>query len=103
MAQFVTQIEGDHIILMEAETSGAFAKSDVEIKPNPMAALENTLEAVGRIGRLCAGKLRVALVGTGTEHAEVVFGIKIDQIGSVMIAQENEKAQFTVRMNIRVD
>jgi hypothetical protein len=102
MAQFVTQIEGDHIILMEAETSGAFAKSDLEIKPNPMAALGNSMEAVGRIGSLCSERLRAVLAGTGTESAEVSFGIKCDQIGSIMIAQEHEKAQFSVRLNIRV-
>lgn len=102
MAQFVTQIEGDHVILMEAETSGAFAKSDLEIKPNPMGAFHVTLESIGLIGRVAAAKLRETLAGTGTETAELGFGIKCDQMGSVMIAQENEKAQFTVRMNIRV-
>ena len=102
MAQFVTQIEGDHVMLVEAETSGAFAKSEVEIKPNPMGAFDTTIDAIGRIGKVCSEKLRASLAGTGTESAEIVFGIKCDQMGSVMIAQENEKAQFTVRMNIRV-
>ncbi len=103
MAQFVTQIEGEYMLMVEAETSGAFAKSELEIKANPMTAFDTSIGAITRIGRVLSDRVRTALKGTGTERAEIVFGIKCDQVGSVMIAQENEKAQFTVRMVIRVD
>jgi hypothetical protein len=103
MAQFVTQIEGEHLIMVEAETSGAFAKSELEIKANPMTAFDTSISAIARLGRVLSTRLRTDLAGTGTERAEIVFGIKCDQVGSVMIAQENEKAQFTVKVSIRVD
>lgn len=103
MAQFVTQIEGDHLMMIEAETSGAFAKSELEIKANPMSAFETCIGAITRMGRVLSNRVRAELAGTGTESAEVSFGIKCDQVGSVMIAQENEKAQFTVKVTIRVE
>jgi len=103
MAQFVTQIEGEHMIMVEAETSGAFAKSELEIKANPMTAFDTSIGAITRLGKVLSNRVRTELAGTGTERAEVSFGIKCDQVGSVMIAQENEKAQFTVKVTIRVD
>jgi hypothetical protein len=103
MAQFVTQIEGEHLVMVEAETSGAFAKSELEIKANPMTAFETSIGIMTRMGRVISSRVRAELAGTGVDRAEVVFGIKCDQVGSVMIAQENEKAQFTVRVAIRVE
>lgn len=101
MPQFVTQIEGDHIMLMEAETSGAFAKSDTEIRSNPMAAFENGVDAIGRIGRVISDRLHSQYAGTMIEHVDVTFGVKVDQAGAVMIAMENEAAQFTVKLSMR--
>jgi hypothetical protein len=101
MPVFVTQIEGDTMMLMEAETSGAFAKSDLEIRPNPMAAFDASLDALGRIGRVAAERLRQQYDGTGIESVELTFGIKTDGAGSVMIAQVNEAAQFTVKLSLR--
>jgi hypothetical protein len=103
LAQFVTQIEGEHLLVVEAETTGALAKFDLEIKANPMTAFESCITAITRMGGVLSNRVRAELAGTGTERAEVVFGIKCDQVGSIMIAQENEKAQFTVRLSIRVE
>ena len=102
MATFVTQIEGDTMMMMEAETSGTFAKSDLEIKPNPMAAFDNAIDNASLMARVLSGKMSQALAGTSVESAEVSFGIKIDQAGSILIAQESDKAQFQVRIVFKV-
>lgn len=101
MPVFMTQLEGDTLMLIEAETSGAFAKSDLEIRPNPMAAFDNSIAAMGTIGRRIASAIRSEYDGTGIDSAEVTFGVKVDQAGAVMIAQENERSQFTVKLHVR--
>jgi hypothetical protein len=101
MPVFVTQIEGDNLMLIEAETSGAFAKSESEIRANPMAAFENALDAIGRIGRVASQRIVGQTAGTSIETIDLRFGVKIDQQGGVMIAQENEAAQFTVKLSLR--
>jgi NTP-dependent ternary system trypsin peptidase co-occuring protein len=101
MPVFVTQVEGDNLMLIEAETSGAFAKSETEIRANPMAAFDNALDAIGRIGRVASERLAAGVAGTTIEGVELRFGVKIDQAGSVMLAMENESAQFTVKLSFR--
>jgi len=101
MPVFTTQLEGEHWMLVEAETAGAFAKSDSEERPNPMLAFHRAVSAMGTLGRVLSGQIRREYEGRGIESAEVGFGIKIDHTGLVMIALEGEKAQFTVKLNIR--
>lgn len=101
MPVFMTQVEGDTMMLLEAETSGAFAKSELEIRPNPMAAFDNSIDAIGRVGRILAERIQAQYAGTGIDSAEVTFGIKIDGTGAVMISQENERSQFTVKINVQ--
>jgi hypothetical protein len=101
MPVFVTQIDADTIMLMEAETSGAFAKSESEIRANPMGAFDTSMGAIGRIGRLMTERLRGELAGTAVESVECTFGVKVDGAGAVMIAQENDRAQFTVKLQFR--
>lgn len=102
MPVFVTQLDGDKMILLEAETTGAFAKSDLEIRPNPMAAFDNAVDAVGTIGTILSDRIRDKFAGTPIETAAVTFGVKVDQAGAVMIAQEHDSAQFTVSLTVRV-
>ena len=101
MPVFVTQLEGDTMMLLEAETSGAFAKSELEIKPNPMAAFDNSVALMGTIGRIMSERLAAEFGGGGVEKAVVSFGIKVDGAGSVMLAQETDKAQFALTLTLR--
>jgi hypothetical protein len=101
MPVFVTQLEGDTMMLLEAETSGAFAKSDLEIRPNPMAAFDNSVALIGTIGRIIGDRITNEYAGGGIEAAEVRFGVKVDGAGSVMLAQEGDKAQFVVKLTVR--
>lgn len=101
MPVFVTQLEGDTMMLLEAETSGAFAKSELEIRPNPMAAFDNSVSMIGTIGRIIADRVAAEYSGGAIETAVVRFGVKVDGAGSVMVAQEGDKAQFTVTLTVR--
>lgn len=103
MPVFTTQLEGETLMLIEAETTGAFAKSDLEIRPNPMAAFHTAVVAMGTMGRVMSARIQKEYAGRGITSAEVSFGVKVDQAGSVMIALEAEKAQFIVKLNIRTD
>lgn len=102
MSVFATQLEGDRMILLEAGTSDTYSKSDLEFRPNPMAALERSMDAIGDVGRVVASRVRLDLHGTGVELADVSFGIRVDSLGTVMIAQQGENAQFTVKLSVRV-
>ena len=94
MATFITELDdaGEVLILMEAETTGAFAKSDLEIKPNPLRCYKQSIETIGLIAKRMAEGIGSHVAGTGTE-AEVSFGIKIDSAGTVMFSQ-NKDCQF---------
>jgi Trypsin-co-occurring domain 1 len=102
MPVFATQLEGDRLLLLEAETSGAFNKSELEFRPHPMSAFDHSMIAIADVGRVLAERARDGLTGTGVESAEVTFGVKIDGMGMVMLAQESSAAQFTVKLTIRV-
>jgi hypothetical protein len=101
MPVLVTQLEGDTMMLLEAETSGAFAKSEMEIRPNPMAAFDNSIAMMGTIGRIMGDRLSAEFAGGGIDSAVVKFGVKVDGAGSVLLAQEGEKAQFSVTLTVR--
>ncbi len=103
MASFVTQIEGDTMMVMEAETTGSYAKTSDEVRGNPMAAFDNAVNNAAVISRVMSHRLRMELAGTPVRTAEVGFGLKVTEKGSVMIAQEGTKAQFQVRLVIQVD
>jgi len=49
------ELEGEHWMLVEAETAGAFAKSDSEERPNPMLAFHKAVSAMGTLGRVLSG------------------------------------------------
>lgn len=103
MATFVTQIEGDTMMVMEAETSGTYAKSVDEVRGNPMAAFDNAISNAAAVSRILSHRMRLELAGTPVRTAEVGFGIKVNESGSVMIAMEGARAQFSVRLVIQVD
>jgi Trypsin-co-occurring domain 1 len=102
MPVFQTELEGDRLILLEAEPSADFNKSELEVRPSPMLAFERSMAAIGEIGRTLSARVRHELDGTGAETAEVTFGVKIDGAGSVMIAQESARSQFAVKIVVRV-
>lgn len=99
MATFMTELDdaGEVRFLMEAETTGAFAKADMEIRPNPLQSYKQAVQAIGLMAARMADSIGASVAGTGVD-AEVTFGIKISSAGAVMISQDpNCQLQCTLR------
>ncbi len=96
MATFMTEIDqsGEQLMLLEAETTGAFSKSELEIKPNPLQCYKQSIGAIGEIAKVMATQIGEQTAGTGAA-VEVTFGIKIDGNGSVMISSMTSNCQLT--------
>ena len=90
MATFMTELDdaGEVLFLMEAETTGAFAKSELDIRPNPLQCYKQAVGAIGLMAERMADSVGKAVSGTGVD-AEVTFAIKIDSAGMVMISQNH--------------
>jgi len=97
MAFFLTQITEDTEMLIETETTGAFNKSALEVRPDPKKAFLNTVDACNKLGVAFSDQLRETMDSTGCS-IDMQFGIKVDGNGSVMIAKEMAGCQFRVAM-----
>ena len=96
MATFMTELDqaGEQLMLIEAETTGAFSKSELDIKPNPLQCYKQSIGAIGQITKIMAIQIGEQTRGTGAA-VEVTFGIKIDGSGSVMISSMTSTCQLT--------
>jgi hypothetical protein len=92
---FVTELDENTMILIEAETSAAFGKNDLEVRPDPLRAYKNAVLLAGQLSRAMADGLAKAHAGTDNDTA-VTFGLRVDSNGSVMIAQSLDKAQIHI-------
>lgn len=97
MAFFMTQVTEDVMLLLEAETTGAFSKSDLEIRPNPLMAFLNSVDAVSKLGKSFSDGLSPTMETAGCD-IDVTFGVKVDGNGSVMVSKEATSCQFNVTM-----
>ncbi len=97
---YITDLDDDTQIVIEAATSGAFAKSDLEVRPNPSLALQNAITTTGQIAQKFATELRPTMVATGAD-AEVSFSMKCDHTGLVMIAMNPGEGQFQITMSFK--
>ncbi len=102
MATFMTELDdaGEVRFLMEAETTGAFAKSDMEVRPNPLMAYKQSVNAISLMAARMAESIGASVAGTGVD-AEVTFGIKIDSQGAVMISQQSSLCQFQCTLRFK--
>jgi hypothetical protein len=92
---YPTQIDEKTRILVEAETSGAFVKSDIEELPDPETAVVRAIQQIGVIGKQIGEVVGKQFEGTGTAF-EVTFSMKLDAVGLVLLAQSPESGQFKV-------
>lgn len=90
---YITHLDDDTSLVLEAETSGAFAKSDLEVKPNPTKALINAVATARTFARFLANELGPTLKETGAE-ADITFSIKADSQGMVMIGMKPGEGQI---------
>lgn len=97
---YPTKLDEQTILLLEAETSGAFVKSDLEVRPDPEQALVNAVAAAETISRYVARKMKPSLRENGA-IAEVSFSIRCDGNGSVMLAQDAARGQLLCKLTIR--
>ncbi len=94
---YPTLLDDNTQILIEAPASGAIGKSDLEVRPDPLRAVINCQELVGKIARGFATSVGNALDGTGMDF-EVEFAVRADGNGSVMISQHTTEGQFICRI-----
>ena len=97
MAFLVTEISDDVTLMLECETTGAFSKSDMEVRPNPLMAFRNSLDMIGKIGVAFAEQVGPAMAAADAEM-DVKFGVKVDGQGAVMVSMRSEECQFNVTM-----
>ena len=100
MAFFITQISDDTEMLIEAETTGAFTKSDLEIRPDPLKAFLNSADAAAKLGLAFSERLAPTMAATHSD-VDVHFGLKVDGNGSVMISKESTGCQFQVTLRYK--
>ena len=94
---YVTDLDDATQIVIEAETSSAFAKSDLEVKPNPTRAFQNAISTSAQVAARFGKELRPVMAETGAD-AEVSFSMKCDHTGLVMMAMNPDEGQFKVTM-----
>lgn len=98
MAFIVSRLDEETQVLVECETTGAFSKSDLEIKPDPERAIFVTVENIASLSRTLAMGIVPTLREVRASNFEVQYGIKIDGNGSVLISQRKEDGQFSVTL-----
>ena len=90
---YATQLDKDTRILIEADATGAFTKSDLEDRPDPETAVQNAIKTVGKVGAALAQQVGAQFEGTGCAF-EVTFSVKVDSYGAVMVATSPEAGQI---------
>lgn len=97
MATFTTELDdaGEILMTVEAETTGAFTKSEAEIEANPLMAFKNATKYAGVMARRLAESLAVQMQGSGCDF-EATFALKMDSAGAVMMGMRSDDGQFRV-------
>ena len=95
---FPTRLDDETMILIEAPTSGAFTKSELETDADPVNALLNAIELTAQVGRQIGRQIGPALARTGC-IGDVEFGIAVNEQGYCMVAGKPDEGQIkcTVR------
>ena len=92
---YATKLDENTRLLIEAEASGAFVKSDLEELPDPETAVLRMVDTVAKVGAAMAKQITPGFQGTGCSW-ELSFSVKADGFGTVMIANTPEAGQFKV-------
>ncbi len=102
MAFIVSRLDKDTIVMVETETTGAFSKSELEVKPDPERAIINSVETITKMSRTIAAGVIPSLREVRASNFEMMFGMKIDGQGAVLVSQRPDDCQFkvTLRWNV---
>jgi hypothetical protein len=98
MAFIVSRLDEETIVMVETETTGAFSKSELEIKPDPERAIYNSVDQISKMSRTIAAGIIPSLREVRASNFEMVFGTKIDGAGAVMVSQRPEDGQFRITL-----
>ena len=98
MAFFKTKLNKTEYVMLEAETSGAFVKSDLEVRPDPETALLTALDTVAKVAVSLGEKMAGATAST-----EITFGVKIQPTGLVLISQRPDDGQISCTIGVMPD
>lgn len=93
---YETKLDENTWVLLDSESSGAFAKNETETKMSPAAALQNSLDVALNMGRALSSKLAVDI--DPRMALDLQFGIKCDGQGNVMISSKPDGGQFAVTL-----
>lgn len=97
---YPTKLDEKTTLYVEAEASGAFAKNDLEVRPEPESALINAVATADQFGRFVAAKLKPMCRENGMD-AEVSFSIRVDGNGTFMVAQQWDRGQILCKLTIK--
>lgn len=97
---YPTQLDEKTMLYLETETSGAFAKSDLEVRPDPLKALVNAVDLAKTFSRHLAREMKPVLTENNMD-AEISFAVRCDGHGSVMIAMDTDKGQLACKLSMR--
>jgi hypothetical protein len=98
MAFIVSRLDEETLVMVECETTGAFSKSDLEIKPDPERAIFNSVESIARIARTFSAGIVPNLREIRANSFELNFACKVDGNGSVMVSQRSDDGQFRITL-----
>jgi len=98
MAFIVSRLDEETVMMVETETTGAFSKSDLEVKPDPERAIYNSVDTITKLSRTISSGVIPSLRDVRASGFEMVFGTKIDGQGAVMLSQRPEDGQFRVTL-----
>ena len=96
---YPTNLDEKTTLLLETEVSGAFVKSDLEIRPDPETALKNAVVAARTFAEHVATEMRSSLE-LHKMGMEVRFGVRCDGNGTVMIGQNLGNSQLVFKIDL---
>jgi len=96
MANYETRV-GNTTILLEAKTSGAFAKTESGIQADPLGALENIIKNIKMIAGNVSREIGPAVMNSPVNF-QMEFSIRADGNGLVMIGETPDAGQFKVHI-----
>ena len=92
---FPSELDENTTILIEAETSAAFAKSDMEERPDPRSAFLNAVALAAKLSSAVSDGFGTSIQGQGASGT-ATFGVRIASSGAVMLSQTLDRAQIQV-------
>ncbi len=98
MANYLTFM-GEQQVLLEAPASGAFAKSDLEVQPDPLKALENMLILIKQVA-VHTGRTVGPALAQANGALEMKFAVRADAFGLVMISEASDVGQFQCTLKL---